>query len=287
MITKLESIILKCSITFGLVSLLMLWVPSAAIAAGDEPVQIDKQDWSFSGPFGTFDRAQVQRGLQIYREVCSACHGLNFVAFRNLADPGGPSYSEEQAKVIASEYTLEDGPDEYGDMFEREGKLSDYFPDPFPNEEAARASNGGAFPPDLSLIAKARSAGSGFPWFIFDAFTQYQEYGADYVFALMTGYEDAPEGVEVPDGQYYNHSFLAGNTLAMAPPLFEELVEYTDGTEMSIEQYSRDIAAFLMWTAEPKLEERKKLGLRVMLFLIIFASLLYFSKRKVWRKVDH
>ena len=257
-----------------------------AFAASSE-VKIEKQQWSFSGPFGAFDRAQVQRGLKVYREVCSACHGLSFVAFRNLSDAGGPSFTEEQAKVIAEEYEIEDGPDEYGDYFFRPGKLYDYFPSPFPNEEAARYANGGAYPPDLSLIAKARSASRGFPWFIFDAFTQYQEHGADYLYALMVGYVDPPKEVEIPDGQYYNEYYLGGKTFAMSPPLDTELVEYTDGTEMTVDQYARDIAAFLMWSAEPKLEERKKIGLRVMLFLIVFATLLYFTKRKIWNRISH
>ena len=273
--------LLRTILTFGLI------VSAYQAFAASSEVKIEKQQWSFSGPFGTFDRAQVQRGLKIYRDVCSACHGLNLIAFRNLADAGGPSFTEDQAKVIAEEYEIEDGPDEYGENFTRPGKLYDYFPSPFPNEEAARYANGGAYPPDLSLIAKARSASRGFPWFIFDAFTQYQEHGADYLYALMTGYVDPPSEVEVPDGQYYNKSYLAGETLAMSPPLDVELVEYTDGTEMTVDQYARDVAAFLMWTAEPKLEERKKIGFRVMLFLIVFASLLYFTKRKIWRRVAH
>ncbi|MEP3277605.1 MAG: cytochrome c1 [Stappiaceae bacterium] len=262
-------------------------IAAPAFAAGGDVPHIEKQQWSFSGPFGTFDKAQVQRGLKVYQEVCASCHGLSYVAFRNLADLGGPGFTEEQAKVIAADYEVEDGPDDAGDMFERPAKLTDYFPSPFPNEQAARASNGGAYPPDLSLMAKARAGHRGFPWFIFDAFTQYQEYGADYIYALMIGYEEAPEGLDVPEGQYYNHSFLAGKTLAMAPPLSDELVEYTDGTPMTTEQYARDISAFLMWTAEPKMEERKKIGLRVMIFLIIFASLLYFTKKKIWRNVAH
>ena len=273
--------LLRTILTLGLI------VSAYQAFAASSEVKIEKQQWSFSGPFGTFDRAQVQRGLKIYRDVCSACHGLNLIAFRNLADAGGPSFTEDQAKVIAEEYEIEDGPDEFGENFTRPGKLYDYFPSPFPNEEAARYANGGAYPPDLSLIAKARSASRGFPWFIFDAFTQYQEHGADYLYALMTGYVDPPSEVEVPDGQYYNKSYLAGETLAMSPPLDVELVEYTDGTEMTVDQYARDIAAFLMWTAEPKLEERKKIGFRVMLFLIVFASLLYFTKRKIWHRVAH
>jgi len=264
-----------------------LAIATPGLAADSETPHIERQQWSFAGPFGFYDRGQLQRGFKIYREVCSSCHGLHLVAFRNLAEDGGPSFTEEQAKQIASEYTVIDGPNEDGDMYERPAILADRFPSPFPNEEAARAANGGAYPPDFSLLAKARAAHRGFPWFIFDAFTQYQEQGPDYIYALMIGYEEDPEGVEVPAGQYYNHAFLSGHFLSMAPPLSEELVEYTDGTPMTVDQYAHDVAAFMMWAAEPHLEERKKIGFRVMIFLIFFAGLLYFTKKKLWRNVDH
>lgn len=258
-----------------------------ALAAGEAP-HIERQQWSFSGPFGTFDRAQLQRGFKIYQEVCSACHGMRLVAFRNLAEEGGPSFTEEQAKAIAAEYTVTDGPNDDGDMYERPATLADRFPSPFPNEQAARASNGGAYPPDFSLLAKARAAHRGFPWFVFDAFTQYQEQGPDYIYALLTGYEEeAPEGVTIPAGSYYNHAFLSGNSIGMAPPLSDELVEYTDGTPMTVDQYAHDVAAFMMWAAEPHLEARKKTGFRVMIFLIVFAGLLYFTKKTLWRNVEH
>ncbi|WP_346891389.1 cytochrome c1 [uncultured Roseibium sp.] len=258
-----------------------------ALAAGDAP-HIARQQWSFSGPFGTYDRAQLQRGFKIYQEVCSACHSLRLIAFRNLADEGGPSFTEEQAKTIAAEYTVEDGPNDDGDMYERPATLADRFPSPFPNEQAARASNSGAYPPDFSLLAKARAAHRGFPWFVFDAFTQYQEQGPDYIYALLTGYEEeVPEGVNVPEGKYYNHAFLGGPAIGMAPPLSDELVEYTDGTPMTLDQYAHDVAAFMMWAAEPHLEARKKTGFRVMVFLIVFAGLLYFTKKTLWRNVDH
>lgn len=265
---------------------LALAVPSA-FAAGETP-HIERLQWSFSGPFGMYDRGQLQRGFKVYKEVCSSCHSLNLVAFRNLAEEGGPEFSEAEARAIASEYTVMDGPDDAGDMFERPATLADRFPPPFPNEQAARASNGGAFPPDCSVLAKARAAHAGFPWFIFDAFTQYQEQGPDYIHALLTSYEeDVPEGVTIPEGMYYNTAFLSGNAIAMAPPLSDDLVEYTDGTPQTVDQYSKDVAAFMMWAAEPHLEARKKIGFRVMVFLIIFASLLYFTKRKLWSNVDH
>lgn len=257
-----------------------------ALAAGAK-VEIDRQQWSFAGPFGSYDRGQLQRGFKVYRENCSACHALSLVAFRNLVEDGGPSFTEEQAKVIAAEYTVVDGPDDAGDMYERPAVLADRFPSPFPNPEAARASNNGAYPPDFSLLAKARAAQRGFPWFVFDIFTQYQENGPDYIYSLLTGYVEDPEGIEVPEGQYYNHSFLAGQFISMAPPLSDELVEYTDGTPMTVENYARDVAAFMMWAAEPHLEARKQMGFQVMIFLIVFAGLLYFTKKKIWSNVDH
>ena len=264
---------------------LALAAPAPSLAAGGD-VDIPHQEWTFAGPFGNFNRAQLQRGFQVYREVCAACHGLTYVSFRNLAQPGGPEFSPEAARVIASEYLVEDGPDDVGDMFERPGILADHFPPPFPNVNAGRAANGGAWPPDLSLIAKARAASSGFPGFILDAVTMYQEQGPDYLYALLTGYGDPPPGIEVPPGQYYNESYLSGTMLAMAPPLADDLVEYSDGTPQTVSQYARDVSAFLMWAAEPHLEERKKTGFRVIVFLLVFAALLYFTTKRLWRDVD-
>ncbi|WP_439528960.1 cytochrome c1 [Pannonibacter sp.] len=271
----------------ALAAAVVLAVTAPAFAAGPGPT-IERQQWSFSGPFGTFDRAQLQRGFKVYKEVCASCHGLRQVAFRNLSQEGGPSFTEEQAKVIAAEYTVVDGPNDDGDMYDRPAILADKWPSPFPNEQAARASNGGAYPPDFSLLAKARAVQRGFPWFVFDIFTQYNAQGPDYLYALLTGYEeDVPEGVVINAGQYYNPKFISGNAIGMAPPLSDELVEYTDGTPMTVDQYSRDVAAFMMWAAEPKLEERKAMGFRVIVFLLVFASLLYFTKKKLWRNVAH
>ncbi|SDR34175.1 cytochrome c1 [Pseudovibrio sp. Tun.PSC04-5.I4] len=263
-----------------------LAIAGPALAAGDGP-HVEKQSWSFAGPFGQFNKPQLQRGLQVYTEVCASCHGLGLVSFRNLAEEGGPGFSPEEVKALAAEYSIEDGPDGEGEMFERDGKPFDKFPSPFPNEQAARASNNGALPPDLSLIAKARAVTRGFPWFVLDMATMYQENGPDYLYGLLTGYHDAPEGVEVPEGQYYNPNFIAGATLAMAPPLYDEAVEYSDGSPMTTDQYARDVTAFLMWAAEPHLEARKQIGFGVLAFLILFAALLYFTKRKIWRDVDH
>src|SRR5690606_37548251 len=243
-----------------------------------------EQNWSFSGPFGTYDKAQLQRGLKVYKEVCAACHSLDLVAFRTLQDLG---YSDDQVKAFAAEYEVEDGQNDDGDMFTRAGIPTDHFPSPYPNANAAAASNNGAAPPDLSLIAKARAVERGFPTFVFDIFTQYNENGPDYVYSLLTGYQEPPAGVEVAEGTYYNPYFIAGKSLAMAKPLSDDQVTYDDGAPQTVDQYSRDVAAFLMWAAEPHLEQRKKTGFRVMVFLILFAGLVYIAKRMIWSDVKH
>lgn len=223
----------------------------------------EKQDWSFNGVLGSFDKPALRRGYQVYTEVCSFCHSLEFIAFRNLTEIG---LTEDQAKAAAEAVQIEDGPDAEGLMFFRAGRLSDRFPNPFPNENAARASNGGALPPDLSLMTKARP------------------FGPDYVFALLTGYEDPPEDVEVAPGMNYN-LFFPGEQIAMFEPLFEGAVFYEDGTEATIEQMAEDITQFLMWTAEPKLEDRKRMGLGVMIFLVLLTGLFVAVKRQVWADV--
>ena len=230
----------------------------AALAAEDEGPPA--RDWSFSGIFGQFDRGALQRGLQVYREVCSGCHGLRFIAFRNLEALG---YGEDEIKAIAAEYSIVDGPDDEGEMFERPGRPSDRFPLPFPNDKAAAAANNGAVPPDLSLMVKARTG------------------GADYVHGLLMGYAEPPEGLEVFEGQNYN-LYFPGNMTAMAEPLFEDAVEYGDGTPATAEQMATDLSTFLAWAAEPEMEERKSMGIGVMLFLLVFTGVLYAVKRKVW-----
>ncbi|WP_458757363.1 cytochrome c1 [Afipia sp. TerB] len=250
--------------------------------AADHGATPPSLDWSFAGPFGKFDQAQLQRGLKVYKEVCSACHALSLVAFRNLADPGGPGYTPAQAAAFAAEYKVQDGPNDSGEMFERPGRPADYFPSPFPNEQAARAANGGAAPPDLSLIAKARGYERGFPQFIFDAFIQFQEKGPNYIDALLQGYEEKPPaGFNLPEGSHYNRIF-PGHAIKMPKPLSDGQVTYDDGSPATVQQYAKDVAAFLMWTAEPHLEARKRLGLQVMVFLVALSLLLYFTKRKVW-----
>lgn len=248
----------------ALILALGAWVatPGTAQAAGAGP-KIEKQDWSHSGPFGTFDRAAMVRGLQVYREVCASCHSLDLVAFRTLSDIG---MDAEEIKELASEYEVTDGPDDEGEMFDREGLPSDSFVSPYANEKAARAVNSGAFPPDLSLIVKARPGGE------------------DYLYALMTGYEDAPEDFDLSEGMAYNKAF-PDHQIAMPSPLYEEAVEYDDETEATVEQMSRDLAVFLTWTAEPALEERKRLGVKVLIFLLIMLVLLFFVKRRVWSDV--
>jgi cytochrome c1 len=262
-----------------------LAVGLAPALAAEDTAQPPRQKWSFAGPFGKFDRAQLQRGFKVYREVCQVCHGLSLLSFRNLAEPGGLGYSEAQVKQIASEYKVQDGPNDQGEMFERAGRAADRFPPPFPNENAARARYN-AVPPDLSVIAKARTYERGFPWFVLDMFTQYQEQGVDYIVALLNGYEDKPpQGVTIPQGLQYN-KYFPGHALAMPKPMEDGRVTYDDGSPQTLQQYSHDIAAFLAWAAEPHLEARKRIGFQVFLFLIVFAGLLYFTKKKIWKEVE-
>ena len=241
------------------------------------------ESWSFAGPFGHYDKGQLQRGLKVYTEVCSACHSMRLVSFRTLADLG---YSGAQVKAFAANYKVQDGPNDDGEMFERTAVPSDYFPSPYPNVQAAAAANNGAAPPDMSLLAKARGIERGFPQFIFDMFTQYQEGGPDYIYSLITGYQDAPAGVQVPPGGHYNPYFASAASLAMPKPLSDGQVTYDDGSPQTVDQYARDVSAFLMWTAEPHLEERKRTGFMVMIFLAIFTVLIYLTKRSIYAMKD-
>ena len=259
----------------------LLSLAGSAFAADEQSHETPpppRQKWSFSGPFGHYDKGQLQRGLKVYREVCAVCHGMKYVAFRNLEALG---YSEGQVKAIASEYKIPDGPNDQGDMFERAGRPADYFPTPWPNENAARARYNGV-PPDFSVLAKARGYERGFPWFIFDMFTQFQEHGVDYIHALMVGYkEKPPAGVTLPAGSFYNEYF-PGHAIAMPPPLSDKRVDYTDGSPATVDQFAKDVAAFMMWAAEPHMEARKRIGFQVMIFLLVLSGLLYFTKKKVW-----
>jgi ubiquinol-cytochrome c reductase cytochrome c1 subunit len=234
---------------------------SAPALAADAPADTPHQDWSFDGPFGQFDRLSTQRGLQVYLDVCSACHSLKYVAYRDLADLG---YGEDEIKAIAARFEVTDGPDDNGDMFERPARPSDRFVSPFANEQQARASNNGALPPDLSLQAKVHAD------------------GADYLFALLTGYHEPPEHVTMAEGMNYN-PYFAGGEIAMPPPLSEGLVAYGDGQPAAtVQQMAWDVANFLYWAADPKMEMRKRVGWKVILFVGILAALLYAAKRKMW-----
>jgi ubiquinol-cytochrome c reductase cytochrome b/c1 subunit len=253
-----------------------------AFAQEHEPPSPPRVKWSFAGPFGKFDEAQLQRGFKIYKEVCSTCHSLDMLSFGNLADAGGPGFSEEQVAALAADYKIKDL-DDKGQPIERAGRPADHFPAPFPNAAAA-AANYGVAPPDMSTLAKARTYSRGFPWFVFDMFTQYQEQGPDYIAALLKGYVDAPKGFNLPQGGNYNEYF-PGHVIAMPPPLQAGQVTFDDGAPQTLEQYSKDVSAFLMWASEPKLVQRKRLGFQVMIFLIVLSGLMYFTKKKVWSAV--
>jgi ubiquinol-cytochrome c reductase cytochrome b/c1 subunit len=241
------------------------------------------QKWSFSGPFGKYDEAQLQRGFKVYKEVCASCHSMSMLAFRNLADEGGPGFSPAQAAAVATEYKIKDT-DDKGEPIERAGRPADYFPSPFANEKAAQAANGGVAPPDFSTIAKGRTYERGFPWFVFDMFTQYQEQGPDYITALLMGYEEEPKGFVVPPGGSYN-KYFPGHAIAMPQPMQDGQVTYDDGAPQTLAQYAKDVSAFLMWVAEPNLVARKRMGFQVMIFLLVLAGLMYFTKKRVWSAV--
>jgi len=232
-----------------------------------EKIEYLKTDWSFKGLFGKFDRGALQRGYQVYTEVCSSCHSMKYLSYRNLAEKGGPEFTVDQAKAIAASFEVKDGPNADGEMFTRPGKLSDKFVMPYDNVKAAQAANGGAYPPDMSVLVKARGG------------------GANYIYSLLQGYEDPPAGVTLDDGVYYN-KFMYGNKIKMANQLSDGLVEYGDGTQATIEQMSKDVTTFLMWTAEPHLEARHQMGFKVIVYLIILTILVYFSMKKIWSRIE-
>lgn len=260
-----KSLLLK-----GITALVGITTVLFVAAAPQHGVHVEKESWSFQGFFGKFDRPQLARGFQVYKEVCSACHSMDLMSYRNLQDIG---FSEGKVKEIAASVTVMDGPNDAGDMFERPGKPSDRFKAPFANEQAARASNNGALPPDLSLIARSR-AGAGFG--------AYE--GADYIHGILTGYKDAPAGFALNDGMSYNEGFV-GHQIAMPNPLSDGAVTYEDGTEASVEQMSRDVAVFLTWAGEPNYENRIRTGLKAMLFLVAFTLIAYAAKRKIWASI--
>ena len=232
-----------------------------------EKVEYLKTDWSFKGPFGKFDRAALQRGYQVYKEVCSSCHSMKYLSYRNLSQKGGPEFTEAQAKAIAASFEVKDGPNADGEMFMRPGRLSDKFVMPYENEKAAQAANGGAYPPDMTVLVKARGG------------------GVDYIYSLLQGYEDPPAGFSLDDGVYYN-KYMYGNKIKMSNQLADGLVEYSDGTNATVEQMSKDVTTFLMWTAEPHLESRHRMGFKAIVYLIILTILVYFSMKKIWSRIE-
>ncbi len=271
-----KSVLLPAALIAGL----MAGSVTARAQEGANPLPAE-QSWSFKGPFGRYDTAQLQRGYQVYREVCSNCHSMHFMSFRNLGDAGGPGFTDSQIKALSASYKVQDGPNDSGDMFDRPGRASDPFPAPFPNEQAARAANGGALPPDMSVLAKARDIEGAWYDFLIEPFTQYQEGGPDYIHALLNGYAEKPADFQLPTGKYYN-IYFPGRAISMPKPLSDDQVDYTDGSPKTVEQYSHDVAAFLMWVSEPKLIERKRTGLSAIVFLVVFAGLLYAIKRRIW-----
>lgn len=263
------------------VLILSLGLGGSVASAEEGGTEAELQNWSFSGLFGTYDENQLQRGFQIFKEVCSNCHSANLLAFRNLSQEGGPGFSEAQVKALAATYKIVDVTAEGG---QRNGVAADRWPAPFATEQDARDSNGGALPPDFSVLAKARGIHQDFPYWVFNYFTAYQEGGPDFIYNLLTNYHDAPEGVEVPPGKYYN-AYL-GSSISMSPPLGDGYVTYAEAEGASVpetlDQYSHDVAAFMMWMADPHMANRKSTGFRVMIILIVLAGMMYLVKRRIW-----
>ena len=252
---------------FKLLSLILLLLGFSSNSYSAEKAEYLKTDWSFKGLFGKFDRGALQRGYQVYTEVCASCHSMKYVSYRNLAEKGGPEFTEEQAKAIASSFEVTDGPNADGEMFTRPGKLSDKFVMPYENVKAAQAANGGAYPPDMSVLVKARGG------------------GANYIYSLLQWYEDPPTAITLDEVVHYN-KYMYGNKIKMANPLSDGLVEYADGTEANVEQMSKDVTTFLMWTAEPHLEARHQMGFKAILYLIILTILVYFSMKRIWSRIE-
>ena len=232
-----------------------------------ETIKPLKVDWSFKGLTGKFDRASLQRGYQVYKEVCSSCHSMKYLSYRNLGEKGGPEFTLDEVKAIAASFEVQDGPDSQGEMFIRPGRPSDKFVSPYPNMNASMAANGGAYPPDMSVLVKARSG------------------GANYIYSVLMGYEEKPEGFIIDDGVYYN-KYMSGNKIKMSKPLIEGIIEYTDGTLATEDQMAKDVTTFLTWAAEPELEARHKLGIKVLIYLILLSTLVYLSMKRIWSRID-
>jgi len=250
---------------FVLIFILLVFVSQKAFT--EEKKKLLTTNWSFKGYFGKFDRASLQRGYQVYTEVCASCHSMKYLSYRNLAEQGGPEFSEEQAKAIAASFEVIDGPNDDGEMFERTAKLSDKFVSPYKNDKEAMASNGGAYPPDMSVLVKARTG------------------GADYIYSLLLGYEDPPSEIILDDGVYYNN-YMYGKMIKMPNPLSNGLIEYNDGTEASEKQMAKDVTTFLAWAAEPHLESRHKIGFKAIIYLIILSILAYLSMKRLWSRIE-
>ena len=232
-----------------------------------EKQELLKTDWSFKGYLGKFDRGSLQRGYQVYTEVCASCHSMKYLSYRNLAEKGGPEFTKEEAKAIAANFEVTDGPNDDGEMFTRPARLSDKFVNPYQNDKEAMASNGGAYPPDMSVLVKARSG------------------GADYIYSVLLGYVDPPSDINLDDGVYYN-KYMYGNKIKMPKVLEDGLVEYNDGTEATEEQMAKDVVTFLSWSAEPHLEARHKIGFKAIIYLIIITLLAYLSMKKIWSRIE-
>jgi len=250
-----------------LISIIILFCATSANVISAEKVEYLKTDWTFKGLFGKFDRASLQRGYQVYTEVCAACHSMKYLSYRNLSEKGGPEFSVAQAKAIAASFEVTDGPNSDGEMFSRPGKLSDKFVMPYENIKAAEAANGGAYPPDMSVLVKARGG------------------GVDYIYSLLQGYEEAPSGMILDEGVHYN-KYMYGNKIKMSAPLSDGIIEYSDGTNASVEQMSKDVTTFLMWAAEPSLEARHQMGFKAIVYLIILTILVYFSMKRIWSRIE-
>ena len=250
-----------------LISIIILFCVTSTNVISAEKVEYLKTDWTFKGLFGKFDRASLQRGYQVYTEVCAACHSMKYLSYRNLSEKGGPEFSVAQAKAIAASFEVRDGPNADGEMFDRPGKLSDKFVMPYENVKAAEAANGGAYPPDMSVLVKARGG------------------GVDYIYSLLQGYEEAPSGMILDEGVHYN-KYMYGNKIKMSAPLSDGIIEYSDGTNASVEQMSKDVTTFLMWAAEPSLEARHQMGFKAIVYLIILTILVYFSMKRIWSRVE-
>ncbi len=245
-------------------SLIIISTTNGAYA---ESLELLKNKWSFEGLFGTFDRASLRRGYQVYNEVCSSCHSIKLLSYRNLSEKGGPEFSIDDVKNIAASFEVIDGPNSEGEMFTRPARISDKFVEPYLNVREAEAANGGAYPPDMSVLVKARKG------------------GANYIYSILLGYEDPPEGFKLDEGVYYN-KYMSGHNIKMPNILSDGLLDYSDETEATTQQMAKDVAIFLTWVSEPSLEARHKMGFKVILYLIILALLVYLSMKKLWLRVE-